>query len=136
MRFSSYNYPGFFPTQPCPQFHLYSKLNLSPLLKSSAMPFEPKFFRGLPTGAIVESVNRRPNLFQDEVAIEVTHSGVCGTDEHFKYAPIGLGHEGIGVAKAVGPDVANLKVSNYPSLMWRDGPTDILATETESAWDT
>jgi Zn-dependent alcohol dehydrogenase len=100
------------------------------------MPFEHKVFRGSPTGAIVESVSRRPDLSRDEVAIEVTHSGVCGTDEHFKYRPIGFGHEGIGVVKAVGPDVVNLKVSNYHFLVWHDGPTDILAAETESAGDT
>jgi Zn-dependent alcohol dehydrogenase len=70
------------------------------------------------------------------MAIEVTHSGVCGTDEHFKYRPVGLGHEGIGVVKVVSPDVVNLKVSNYHSLVWHDSPTDIIAAETESAGDT
>jgi len=84
------------------------------------MPFEHKVFRGSPTGSIVESVSRRPDLSRDEVAIEVTHSGVRGTDAHFKYAPIGLGHEGVGVVKAVGPDVVNLKMSTSPTILLCD----------------
>ncbi len=73
------------------------------------MPFDFTVFKGSPAG-IVEATTRRPDLTRDEVFIEVTHSGVCGTDEHFKNAPIGLGHEGIGVVRAVGPEVQTLKV--------------------------
>jgi D-arabinose 1-dehydrogenase-like Zn-dependent alcohol dehydrogenase len=67
-------------------------------------------FKGSPNGDIVEATTQRPDLTSDEVFIEITHSGVCGTDEHFKGYDMGLGHEGVGVVKAVGPDVRTFKV--------------------------
>ncbi|KAL7781847.1 GroES-like protein [Trichoderma ceciliae] len=50
----------------------------------------------------------RPN----DVFIEITHSGVCGTDLHFRHADITLGHEGIGTIKEVGPAVSGFKIGN------------------------
>jgi len=74
------------------------------------MTFDIKVFKGSSTGAIIESSTQRPALSRDEVFIEITHSGVCGTDEHYKYVDMGLGHEGVGVVKAIGPDVKSFKV--------------------------
>lgn len=57
-----------------------------------------------------KTVNRtlRPN----DVFIEMTHSGVCGTDLHFRHADITLGHEGIGRVKELGPNVTGFKVGD------------------------
>lgn len=50
----------------------------------------------------------RPN----DVFLEMTHSGVCGTDLHYRHADITLGHEGVGIVKQVGPAVKDLKVGD------------------------
>jgi threonine dehydrogenase-like Zn-dependent dehydrogenase len=53
-------------------------------------------FKGSENGDIVESTTTR-EVRPDEVLIKVTHSGVCGTDEHHSHRDIVLGHEGTGV---------------------------------------
>jgi D-arabinose 1-dehydrogenase-like Zn-dependent alcohol dehydrogenase len=55
-------------------------------------------FKGSKEGVIVESTTTK-ELGHDEVLIKVTHSGLCGTDEHYKHADMVLGHEGAGVVK-------------------------------------
>ena len=54
----------------------------------------------------MESTTTRA-LGPDEVLIKVTHSGLCGTDEHYKHADMVLGHEGAGVVEV------RLLLSNY-----------------------
>jgi threonine dehydrogenase-like Zn-dependent dehydrogenase len=56
-------------------------------------------FKGSENGDIVKSTTTR-EVRPDEVLIKVTHSGVCGTDEHHRYRDIVLGHEGTGVIEA------------------------------------
>ena len=68
-------------------------------------------FRGSPEGKIVRGISHVENVTGDEVLVQVTHSGVCGTDYHYIRAGIVLGHEGIGIVKNVGPRVSFLKVS-------------------------
>ncbi|KAE8139476.1 chaperonin 10-like protein [Aspergillus pseudotamarii] len=72
----------------------------------------PEFtvFKGSPNGEIVECRTRRPDPRGDEVLVRVTHSGLCGTDEHYRHADIVLGHEGAGLVKSVGSNVISLKV--------------------------
>lgn len=53
-------------------------------------------FKGSKEGKIVESKTNR-ELGPDEVLVKVTHSGLCGTDEHYKHQDMVLGHEGAGV---------------------------------------
>ena len=53
-------------------------------------------FKGSKEGKIVKSTTQK-ELKPDEVLIKVTHSGLCGTDEHYKHEDMGLGHEGAGV---------------------------------------
>lgn len=53
-------------------------------------------FKGSKEGKIIKSTTQK-ELKPDEVLIKVTHSGLCGTDEHYKHADMGLGHEGAGV---------------------------------------
>lgn len=55
-------------------------------------------FKGSKEGKIVQSTTTR-EIKADEVLIRVTHSGVCGTDEHYRHADIVLGHEGAGVVE-------------------------------------
>ena len=55
-------------------------------------------FKGSKEGKIVESTTTR-ELGADEVLIKVTHSGLCGTDEHYKHADMVLGHEGAGIVE-------------------------------------
>ncbi|KAJ7873476.1 hypothetical protein B0H14DRAFT_3559129 [Mycena olivaceomarginata] len=38
----------------------------------------------------------------NEVLVKITHSGICGTNEHFKHANMVLGHEGFQVGNVVG----------------------------------
>jgi threonine dehydrogenase-like Zn-dependent dehydrogenase len=53
-------------------------------------------FKGSENGDIVKSTTAR-EVRPDEVLIKVTHSGVCGTDEHHRHRDIVLGHEGTGI---------------------------------------
>jgi threonine dehydrogenase-like Zn-dependent dehydrogenase len=55
-------------------------------------------FKGSPDGSIVETTTTK-EVGPDEVLVQTTHSGVCGTDEHQRHKGIGLGHEGVGVVK-------------------------------------
>lgn len=73
------------------------------------MPIEIKVFKGSADGTIRQETTKRDELKRDDVLIRVTHSGVCGTDLHYKNADIALGHEGVGFVEALGPDVKVLK---------------------------
>ncbi|CAG8902926.1 unnamed protein product [Penicillium egyptiacum] len=66
-------------------------------------------FRGSKEGNIVADKTTR-TLQPNEVYIETTHSGLCGTDEHYLSSGIALGHEGVGIVRQLGRDVTNVKV--------------------------
>lgn len=66
-------------------------------------------FRGSKEGKIIADKTTR-TLQHNEVYIETTHSGLCGTDEHFLHSGQALGHEGVGVVRQIGRDVTNVKV--------------------------
>ncbi|KAJ5641661.1 hypothetical protein N7490_005661 [Penicillium lividum] len=68
-------------------------------------------FRGSKEGKIVGDTTTR-TLGNNEVFIETTHSGLCGTDEHFLKSGMVLGHEGVGVVRQIGPDVKDVKVGD------------------------
>ncbi|KAE8154612.1 chaperonin 10-like protein [Aspergillus avenaceus] len=68
-------------------------------------------FRGSKEGKIVADQTTRP-LRPTDVYIETTHSGLCGTDEHFLHSGQVLGHEGVGVVKALGESVTHVKVGD------------------------
>lgn len=59
------------------------------------MGFESIQFRGSPSGQIVQKTFVHPELGADEVAIKITHSGLCFTDVHYCTTDMVLGHEGI-----------------------------------------
>ena len=66
-------------------------------------------FKGSKDGSIVQSTVEKPDLTGDQVQIKVTASGLCGTDIHYREADMALGHEGVGVVEALGPDCKLLK---------------------------
>lgn len=68
-------------------------------------------FRGSQDRNIVADKTTR-TLQHNEVYIETTHSGLCGTDEHFLGSGQALGHEGVGVIRQIGRDVTNVKVGD------------------------
>lgn len=70
----------------------------------------PEFtvFKGSDSGAIVTGKSTR-EIGNDEVLVRVTHSGLCGTDLHYKTVDMALGHEGVGVVEEVGKDVKLFK---------------------------
>jgi len=65
-------------------------------------------FKGSKEGKVVESTSHR-EIGPNEVLIKITHSGLCGTDLHYKGADIVLGHEGTGVVEEIGKDVKIFK---------------------------
>lgn len=68
-------------------------------------------FRGSQDGSIVSS-EISCDLESNQVFIETTHSGVCGTDEAFLHSGQALGHEGIGIVQQVAPDVDSVRVGD------------------------
>lgn len=65
-------------------------------------------YKGSKDGKIVESSTTK-EIGPNEVLVQITHSGVCGTDAHYKTTDMVLGHEGAGVVKEMGKDVTVLK---------------------------
>ncbi|BEI87263.1 hypothetical protein CcaverHIS002_0706090 [Cutaneotrichosporon cavernicola] len=67
-------------------------------------------FKGSASGKVVQ--HKATTILEPQgkqVLIEVTHSGICGTDEHYRKQDMVLGHEGVGIIRAVGPSVKTLK---------------------------
>jgi len=65
-------------------------------------------YKGSKDGRIVQGTTSK-EVGPDEVLVRVTHSGLCGTDIHYKAADIVLGHEGVGVVEELGKNVKALK---------------------------
>ena len=65
-------------------------------------------FRGSKEG-IKESKEQSEDLHGDQVLVKITHSGLCGTDLHYRSADQVLGHEGVGTVERTGPAVRDLK---------------------------
>jgi D-arabinose 1-dehydrogenase-like Zn-dependent alcohol dehydrogenase len=58
-----------------------------------------------------------------DVFVKITHSGVCGTDEHCVHTLVALGHEGIGIVEQVESSVASFKAGDrvgfgYVKVLW------------------
>ncbi|KAI1055510.1 hypothetical protein LB506_011434 [Fusarium annulatum] len=68
-------------------------------------------YRGTPSGRVQQATVTRPGpLKAHQVTVRITHSGLCGTDEHYKCQDIVLGHEGVGIVESIGNSVMTLKV--------------------------
>lgn len=74
-------------------------------------------YKGSVDGNAVQSTTRRDKLNGEEVLLKVTHSSLCGTDEHYLRADMCLGHECAGVVEKLGPDVKTLKMYVDPLLI-------------------
>jgi D-arabinose 1-dehydrogenase-like Zn-dependent alcohol dehydrogenase len=83
------------------------------------LPTEFRAFSGSNDGIVQKNIKGRPSLGPHEVAIQITHSGVCSTDLHHTHDDMVLGHEGVGVVDQVGSEVTSFKpcVPTY----YRDG---------------
>lgn len=54
-----------------------------------------------------------PPLGPHDVLLKITHSGVCFTDYEFhRFAPLALGHEGVGTVIAIGSSVTTLSIGD------------------------
>lgn len=73
------------------------------------MGYDFTVFKGSPDGSIHKATTHRDDLTGDQVLVQVSHSGVCFTDVHYRKTDMALGHEGAGTVAAVGPNVKQLK---------------------------
>ena len=76
--------------------------------------------KGSQSGSITTSQTTR-TLKPTEAYIELTHSGLCGTDLHYRHAAMGLGHEGAGVIRALGPStnlISDLRIGDRVGMGW------------------
>ncbi|KAJ7062992.1 chaperonin 10-like protein [Mycena belliarum] len=83
-----------------------------PFQTSTAMSVEFTVFKGSASDGIVESKTLRPAPTRNQVLVKITHSGICGTDEHYKHADMVLGHEGIGTVEQLGESVRGFNVGD------------------------
>jgi D-arabinose 1-dehydrogenase-like Zn-dependent alcohol dehydrogenase len=77
-------------------------------------------FKGSKGGEIVESKGHRDPK-PTEVIVKISHCGVCGTDEHYRHADQGLGHEGVGIITEVGSAVhetSEFRVGDRVGMGW------------------
>jgi D-arabinose 1-dehydrogenase-like Zn-dependent alcohol dehydrogenase len=65
-------------------------------------------FKGSESNQVVRGTIEK-KVAPNEVFIKVTHSGLCGTDCHYKHAAMALGHEGVGVVEEVGSACNRIK---------------------------
>ncbi|EGN98664.1 hypothetical protein SERLA73DRAFT_54283 [Serpula lacrymans var. lacrymans S7.3] len=69
-------------------------------------------YKGSEDGRIVKATTHRDSLKPDDVLVRVTHSGLCGTDLHYRTFDVALGHEGVGLVQEIGTDVKSMKVGD------------------------
>ncbi|KAI4102580.1 MAG: hypothetical protein LQ339_004597 [Xanthoria mediterranea] len=69
-------------------------------------------YNGSPSRRIIKVNTQRDGLREGEVLIRITHSSLCGTDEHYLGKDMCLGHEGAGVVVKLGPGIQHLKVDD------------------------
>lgn len=59
------------------------------------------------------SVSTVPMLaIKDKLLLKITHSGVCGTDEHCVHISVALGYEGISIVQEVGSNATSFKAGD------------------------
>jgi D-arabinose 1-dehydrogenase-like Zn-dependent alcohol dehydrogenase len=82
------------------------------------MPTDYVVYKGSQSGDIAKATGRLRDVGPTQALVQLTHSGVCGTDEHYLHAGIGLGHEGIGIVKEIGSAVKAVKVGDRVGFGW------------------
>jgi len=87
------------------------------------LPSEINVLKGSSGGSLVKDVLKgKTQLEPNEVAMKMTHSGVCGTDLHHLHEDMVLGHEGIGIVGSVGSKVTKFKQGDRVGFGYvRDG---------------
>ncbi|KAJ7646971.1 chaperonin 10-like protein [Roridomyces roridus] len=76
------------------------------------MSVEFTVYKGSASDGIVQATTNHPLPKGNQVLVKITHSGICGTDEHYKHADMVLGHEGVGIVEQIGESVTDLKVGD------------------------
>ncbi|KAJ7680713.1 chaperonin 10-like protein [Mycena polygramma] len=76
------------------------------------MSVEFTVFKGSANDGIVEAKTHHDKPTGNQVLVKVSHSGICGTDEHYKNADMVLGHEGVGTVEQIGDAVSEFKVGD------------------------
>jgi threonine dehydrogenase-like Zn-dependent dehydrogenase len=74
------------------------------------MGFDFIVYKGSKGGKIIEATNHYEDLAAHEVLLKITHSGVCGTDQHYTSQNMVLGHEGVGIVQEIGKEVTDFKM--------------------------
>ncbi|CAJ0552576.1 Ff.00g006540.m01.CDS01 [Fusarium sp. VM40] len=70
-------------------------------------------YRGTSSGKVQESTATWPGPPDaHKVTVRITHSGICGTDEHYKSQDMVLGHEGVGIVEAIGDSVVSVNIGD------------------------
>lgn len=77
--------------------------------KLKNMGYDFTVYKGGKDG-VVQSTTHKDMLKDSEVYIQITHSGICGTDRFYRGTDMVLGHEGAGVVRQIGPRVKSLKM--------------------------
>lgn len=80
------------------------------MMSSLSEPIHYTAFKGSRSGSIVKAELIKENLGPQDVLLENLYSGLCGTDVHYSHDDLVIGHEGVGIVKAVGQDVKSLKL--------------------------
>ena len=75
-------------------------------------------YKGSQGEKIVQSKSSR-SIGPEDVLVKVTHSGLCGTDVHFKETDMALGHEGAGIVQEIGENVSLFKKYIFPPLSYQ-----------------
>ncbi|KAL8329985.1 hypothetical protein RB597_005335 [Gaeumannomyces tritici] len=75
------------------------------------MSGEYTVFHGV-EGVIKGTPVPKPALGPEDVLVRITHTDFCATDLAYVEYGIALGHEGVGVVEAVGPEVTQFKVGD------------------------
>ncbi|KAF7376496.1 NAD(P)-dependent alcohol dehydrogenase protein [Mycena sanguinolenta] len=76
------------------------------------MGLEFTVFKGSASGSIVEGKTQSNGPTGNEVLVKITHSGICGTDDHYRHTDMVLGHEGVGVVQEIGDRVSQFKIGD------------------------
>ncbi|KAJ7105428.1 chaperonin 10-like protein [Mycena crocata] len=61
---------------------------------------------------IVQATTHSVSPTGNQVLVKITHSGICGTDEHDRKTDMVLGHEGVGTVQQLGKDVKGFNVGD------------------------
>lgn len=67
-------------------------------------------YKGSTSGEIVQETAPLPEPTEDQVLLRITHTGICGSDVHFRHMDMVLGHEATGIVEKVGPRVREMNV--------------------------